>query len=170
MTSVTIGNSGTTKSVSLATKGGGLSIDSSGNTTYTTNYRTAAYLDSTQAIGSSGVVAFSKRSFGSGYNTGSHRYTAPCTGCYLLRVNIYFYPSLNNRTYAMYPRINGSRVAGQGASSFITGAGSGRYFMLNYSGILELSSGDTLDIYYAGQNSDRIEPDYTSMHIHFLSR
>lgn len=151
-----------------------LAIDSSGNVTYSSNYKMSAYVGTARTITSATeTVRFDTEIFdpNNNFNTTTWTYTAPVTGYYLVLTQVYFFANSTSGTPRSIQLVkNGSAVTGYSSST--TSVTNGQYGTLNLGSIIQLTAGNTLSVSFTGitgSGGDQIQPNASSLNIHFMS-
>lgn len=158
--------------IALQTNGANdrLTIDSAGNTTYTTNYRAAATMSTNQTLATAGAstvvtetIEFDTTIYdpNGNFNTGTYTYTVPVTGLYLITVNLSVDQKSNNNPRSLRVVQNGTPITGAGIL-WISGASVGTPKQLCT--VVSLTSGDAITVDYSSRNAaDVLLADQTTL-------
>jgi hypothetical protein len=171
--STTTGFSAATTNTLVASTAGvaRLTIDPSGNTTYTSNYKANVRLSSNQTISGAGTatIQFNTITYdlNNNFDTGTFLYTAPVTGYYFVAANISATYS-NNNTRTLNLLKNGATVVGYSIN--LQGASSSSPSGNAYTTIINLTAGDTLGFQVVNAGGTVVmQANATNMIIHFMS-
>jgi hypothetical protein len=146
-----------------------LTIDSSGNTTFSSNYKMRAYSSTNQTLGVTNtpvVVVFNSEAFdpNNNYNTANGVYTAPVTGYYWVSSAIALVRGNGpNRVLEFYN--NGSPIAG----TRLFDNPDNVTFSFTQIALINLSAGDALTVRVTGDNGDVISANNANFSVHFMS-
>jgi hypothetical protein len=109
------------------------------------------------------VTNYGNHNVGGHYNTSNGRFTAPIAGRYLICARSLTNSSANGNPYVtIFVRLNGTNMA------YVAHNHTDSWLMESYSGILNLSAGDYVDV-YVGQASAHGAQNYSSFSGHLLS-
>ncbi len=161
----------TTNSLSLTTTGlARLIIDSSGNTTYKSNYKLYAYRSTTQGINTTtATIIFDTELLdpNANYNTATGVYTVPFTGVYMINVTVNTQTAAQPATETVNIVRNGTAVTGASVSQVLSN-NTARQPMTTCV-LLSLTAGDLIRVDYTTNKSDTIQPNDTHIAIHYMS-
>ena len=135
-------------------------IDPSGNTTYTNLYRLGTYSSATTYgfTGSgTGTIPFNTIIFDSfsGFNTSTYTYTCPYSGYYNVSVNINVEVSGTPATVRRIQLVkNGNLQIGYTNGTAVST--NNQFVNLSFSGLIQLNTGDKLNVAFLGTTTDRI--------------
>jgi len=152
-----------------------LAIDSSGNVTYSSNYKVNVYVGTTRTITSSTeTVRFDIENFdpNNNFDTTTWTYTVPVTGYYFVSAQVYFLANSGSNTTPRTIQLVKNGVAQIGYSSSTTAATANQLTTLNLASIIQLTAGNTLRVDFSGittSGGDQIHANGSSLNIHFMS-
>ena len=134
-----------------------------------TTYAVNVYLGANQTLGSNTTVPVQLNTANinipaGSFNTSTYTYTAPTTGLYLATVNFSLDPSGSNGTRAVFFNINGSATNGYS----VTWATQNQQ-VVTLTGLIQLTSGQTLSVQFTGRTGDIIQANATSLNIRLIS-
>ncbi|KKS68425.1 MAG: Cell wall surface anchor family protein [candidate division TM6 bacterium GW2011_GWE2_42_60] len=173
---------GTTDAYALNLKANnktGLSIDSSGNTTYASKYKAAAYVGANitpplAADVTTVVFGTENYDYNSNYVNTTGIYTAPVTGLYLVTAQVCAQiGEVGAKEIGLF--LNGTAAVIPGAQAKIVvptiiSSDSGTDTrMLNFTTMVALTAADTIQVRYTGDTLDTIFADSSSFAVHYMS-
>jgi len=159
-------------SIGVATNGVNRMVLDTNGGRYTSNYRTSAYATTNQTTGAASVtvqinsIANGHFDPSGSFNTGTHTYTAPVTGVYLVtgRVSVQTAGGTVTRTLSLF--INGSATTGYSTTA---SAANGVRLGFHLAELVSLTAGQTLTLNYAGTTTDVIQANDSGLNIHLMS-
>ena len=147
-----------------------MTIDSSGRVTKPNQPGFSAYRDA-GTVTSGNVYIFDHTNYnvGSMYDTSTGRGTVPVAGRYLVTV---WLMSENNATYDnkyLRLRINATGASAEGYKNIYSSSGGVVHHQFSWSGVINLSANDYIDIYVDNLDVYGNDPKYSNFTMHLLS-